>query len=396
MSAAPRLKVHHKFDSGAFGEVWVGEQVALNRKVAVKMIKVEMADQASAKAHALALANLNHHCIVTVHAFEEQFEFPDGQKFDVIVMEWLEGETLGKRLARGGISQEELIAITESTISGLRHMHSRNVFHGDLHAGNVIIGDSFIKIIDISAADQRSMSRFSTMTRETLAAIDVAYVAGNLRFCINRCTVDFGALHEEIAKLASVQSLDEIAAVVRALKEFDPEDFEVEAEELDDASAELDTLVLKLCGEKAVKGRFIGEIISTPEIVQMLEADGYAGQDILDAFEILGEQGYLGEGDATYRRFVQLSNYGMDTYLQHFYPDYDKAFRAVKVAVVRDGLQEDKAIAANIERELPVVQHFIEQLQSEYGCIVSRTNVGHEVVEIGAALRREMKGVTRQ
>ncbi len=49
------------------------------------------------------------------------------------------GETLGNRLIRGGITKEELISITESTISGLRHMHSRNVFHGDLHAGNVII-----------------------------------------------------------------------------------------------------------------------------------------------------------------------------------------------------------------------------------------------------------------
>ncbi len=75
MSSIPRLKVFKKFDSGAFGEVWVGEQVSLNRKVAVKVIKVEMADQAPAKAHALALANLNHHCVVTVHSLEEQFEF---------------------------------------------------------------------------------------------------------------------------------------------------------------------------------------------------------------------------------------------------------------------------------------------------------------------------------
>lgn len=396
MSIAQRLRVFNKFDSGAFGEVWVGEQVALNRKVAVKLIKVEMADQAPAKAHALALANLNHHCVVTVHAFEEQFEFPDGQIFDAIVMEWLEGETLGKRLARGGISKVELIAITESTISGLRHMHSRNVFHGDLHAGNVIIGDAFIKIIDVSATDQRSMSRFSTMTRETLTAIDVAYVAGNLRFCINRCSEDFSALYKEIEKLASVQSLEEVETILQSLKNFAPGDRENNEDEEVHGSAVLDTLVLKLCYEKAVTGRFIGEIISTPEIVQVLEADGNAGQDILDAFEILGEQGYFRDGDATHRRFVQLSKYGMDNCLRRFYPDYDRVFKAVKVTVVRDGLQEDQAIAVSIGRELPVVQHFIEQLQSDYGCTVSRTNMGHHVVEIGAALRREMKGVTWQ
>ena len=153
---------------------------------------------------------------------------------------------------------------------------------------------------------------------------------------------------------------------------------------------------MKLCYEKAVNGQFIGEIISTPEVVQILEADGYTGQDVLDAFEILGEQGYFGEGEASHRRFVQLSSFGMDACLRSFYPDYDRVFRGVKVAVVRDGLQEDKAIAMSIGRELPVVQHFIEQLQTDYGCTVSRTNMGHQVIEIGAALRRELKGVNKQ
>lgn len=396
MSSIPRLKVFKKFDSGAFGEVWVGEQVSLNRKVAVKVIKVEMADQAPAKAHALALANLNHHCVVTVHSLEEQFEFPDGQKFDAIVMEWLEGETLGNRLIRGGITKEELISITESTISGLRHMHGRNVFHGDLHAGNVIIGDSFIKIIDVSATVPHSMSRFSTMSRETLAARDVAYVAGNLRFCVNRCSEDFSALYKEIEKLASVQSLEEVETILQSLKDYDGGDRESSHGEEIAESVELDQLVLKLCYEKAVNGQFIGEIISTPDVVQILEADGYTGQDVLDAFEILGEQGYFGEGDASHRRFVQLSSFGMDACLRSFYPDYDRVFRGVKVAVVRDGLQEDKAIAMSIGRELPVVQHFIEQLQTDYGCTVSRTNMGHQVIEIGAALRRELKGVNKQ
>jgi hypothetical protein len=166
-------------------------------------------------------------------------------------------------------------------------------------------------------------------------------------------------------------------------------------EQGDDApeSEELDTIVLKLCFEKAINGRFIGEIISTPEIVQSLEAHGHESQDVLDTLEILGQEGCFKDGEAMHRRFLQLSSYGMDSCLRRFYPDYDKAFRAIKVAVVRDGLHDDMEIAASIGRELPVVQHFIELLQSDYGCIVSRTNMGHQIVEIGASLRREMKGV---
>lgn len=397
MSTAPRLRVHNKFNSGLYGEVWDGDQPTLgNRKVAVKVIKVEMADKASAKAHALALANLNHQNIVTVHAFEEDFALPNGQTVDAIVMEWLEGETLGQLISKGGMSPALVFRITDACIDAVRYMHSRGVFHGDLHGGNVIIGASFVKVIDVSAADQRSMARYSTITKAALASVDIAYVAGNLRMCLNRCNVDFTPLHKELEKLAHAQTLEDVEAVVRAIKGFDPEESEEEEiEEEDDEANELDALVLKACGETAVQGRFIGEIISTPKVVQQLEAGGYAADDVLDAFEILGEQGFFREGNARYQRFVQLSNYGMETYLQTFYSDYDMTFRAAKVAVIR-GLTNDKEIAADINRELPVVQHLIERLRSDYGCTVSSSNMGYQVVEIGAKLRREMKGVNRQ
>ena len=275
-------------------------------------------------------------------------------------------------------------------------MHSGNGAHGDLHAGNIIIGNSFIKIIDSSAPDPHSMSRFSTMTHENLAIMEVAYLAGYLRFCINRCSEDFIALYKEIEKLSIVRPLEEEGAILQSLKDRDVNNREnIEYVEVSE-SAELDTLVLKLCYEKAVNGRFISEIISTPEIVQVLETDGHAGQDILDAYEIVGEQGLFGERDASHRRFAQLSGLGMYTCLRRFYPDYDRVFRAVKIAVAIDGLQEDKAIAINIGQELPVVQHFIEQLQSKYGCTISHTIMGYQVVEFGAALRREMKGFSRQ
>lgn len=319
---------------------------------------------------------------------------PNGKRVDAIVMEWLEGETLGQLIKKGGMSPALIFKISDACIDALRHMHSRGVFHGDLHGGNVIISDSFIKVIDLSAADQRSMARYSTITKEALANVDICYVAGNLRLCLNRCTVDFGPLHKEIEKLAQVQTLEDIEDVVKVLKDFDPEKHEdKEIEEEDDGANEIDSLVLKACGEIAVQGSSIGEIISTPMIVEQLEAEGYGGEDVLDAFEILGEKGFFREGDARYQRFVQLSDDGMETYLQTFYRDYDKTFRAVKVAVIR-GLMNDKLIAADVKVELPVVQHLIGLLKSDYGCTVSSSNMGYEVVEISAKLRREMNGVT--
>lgn len=399
MSVAPRIRVHNKFNSGLYGEVWVGEQPLLaNRKVAVKVIKVEMADRATAIEHAQSLALLNHPNIVTVYSLENDVELPGvHNKVDALVMEWLEGQTLGQLIIKGGISPEDVFRTTEACIEAVRYMHSRGVFHGDLNPGNVIVGDSFVKIIDISVADQRSMSRYSTISKAILASVDVGYIAGNLRICLNRCTADYGPLHEEIEKLSLVKTLEDVEAIVNVIKEFDAEACEDdEVDEAEDVARELDDLVLKACGDIAVKGRFIGEIVSTPKVVEQLAAEGVSSEDVLDAFEILGEQGFFREGDARFRRFVQLSNFGMDTYLRSYYQDYEKAFRAVKIAVVRDSIMNDKMISASLGRELPVVQHFLIQLKDDYGCTVSSSNMGYEVVEIGARLRREMKGVTNQ
>jgi len=201
-------------------------------------------------------------------------------------------------------------------------MHGKNIYHGDLHAGNIIIGDSFVKIIDLSASDQRSISRFSTMTKDTLVAVDVASLAYNLRFSIHRCTTDFVRLYVETQKLACVQSIDEVDAILQKLKVFDAEHDVDEDEDTPEGIfgslgyTELDALVLKVCGDKVVNGRDVSEGLSCPDIVRQLIDEGQKESEIFDALEILGQQGVFREGDIRFKRFVQMSNYGVDIYLQ--------------------------------------------------------------------------------
>ncbi len=145
-------------------------------------------------------------------------------------MEWLEGETLGQLFAKGGISPELVIKITTPVSTLFATCMPVAYFTVTYTVENVIIGEDFIKVIDVSAADQRSMSRYSTISKEALAGIDVGYIAGNLRICLNRCTADYSPLQEEIDKLPYARTLDDVIEVLDALKSFDPDEYEGEEE----------------------------------------------------------------------------------------------------------------------------------------------------------------------
>lgn len=391
-----QFKLVRRHKSGAYGEVWQAEQVDLKRQVALKVIKVEWADTAPAKAHAMALASLNHPNIVTVHSLAE-VEI-DGQPSEAIVMEWLEGETYGDRLSRGALTKVELVHIMRCQIHAIRHMHANSVYHGDLHAGNVIIGDSFVKVIDISASDPSSVARFSTISRETLIAKDVASLAYNLRFGIYRCTTDFDPLCEEINKLASARSIEEVEVVLNALDAFDGAINEEYDEDDDDERyldqfdlGELDEKVFKYIGDAVIKGEDVSDPIGIDDLLKQLSKEDIEENDILDSIEILEDRHFFRESTARYHRYAQISVYGLNAYLNAFYPDYNETFKAVKFAIVKDKVTLDKNIAKHLQKPLPIVQHCLDLLEQEYGCSVSRHNMGWDVVTVSAKLRREVK-----
>ena len=104
-SKVGRYKIVSPVGEGGMGEVWRASDTSLDREVALKVLPAAFAEEAERRARfereAKLLASLNHPNIATLYGLEKI----EGQHF--LVMEFIEGEDLAERLARGFIPWEE-------------------------------------------------------------------------------------------------------------------------------------------------------------------------------------------------------------------------------------------------------------------------------------------------
>ena len=133
------------------GEVYRAQDTKLGREVAIKVLPEEASRDGERRARfereAKLLAALNHPCIATLHGLEES----EGRQF--LIMELVEGETLGERLARGRMSAEEAVPLFIRIAEGLEAAHEKGIIHRDLKPANIKIGpDGTPKILDFGLA----------------------------------------------------------------------------------------------------------------------------------------------------------------------------------------------------------------------------------------------------
>src|SRR6478735_4225615 len=126
---------------GAMGVTYRATDTALQRKVALKIIKTEIAER-SADARerfmreARAAAALRHENIATIHQFGMRFE--TGQYF--YVMELIEGETLEERVRRAGpLDARTTIGIAQQVTSALAAAEKHGLVHRDLKPANLML-----------------------------------------------------------------------------------------------------------------------------------------------------------------------------------------------------------------------------------------------------------------
>ncbi len=141
--------------AGGMGEVYRARDAKLNRDVAVKVLPDLFAADADRFARfereARALAALNHPGIAQIYGFEDR----------VLVMELVEGETLGEQLARRPLSWEEARPIAAQIAAALEFAHDRGIVHRDLKPANIkVTPDGLVKILDFGLA--KAMATDST------------------------------------------------------------------------------------------------------------------------------------------------------------------------------------------------------------------------------------------
>jgi tetratricopeptide (TPR) repeat protein len=136
------------------GEVYRAHDTRLGRDVALKVLNADLhsPDTRERLLHeARAAATLNHPNVASIYDVLEA----DGQLG--LVMEYVEGETLNVRLARGRLRTEELLPLVRQLLDGLAHAHEHGVIHRDLKPANLIVTpDGRLKILDFGIARVRA------------------------------------------------------------------------------------------------------------------------------------------------------------------------------------------------------------------------------------------------
>jgi serine/threonine protein kinase len=117
------------------GEVYKARDTRLDRTVAIKVLPAHLADDAEFRERfeqeARSISQLAHPNICTLHDI--------GQVADVhfLVLEFLEGETLADRLARGPLPVTTALRIASEIASALDQAHRLGIVHRDLKPGNI-------------------------------------------------------------------------------------------------------------------------------------------------------------------------------------------------------------------------------------------------------------------
>jgi serine/threonine-protein kinase len=132
---------------GGMGEVYEAEDTTLHRRIALKVIRHDVAAdpvrRARLEREATAAAMLNHPHIVTVYSLEED------QSRLFITMELVEGSTLADAIPPQGFALNRLLSISIQLADALNAAHTRGIIHRDLKPANVVITrNGMVKVLD--------------------------------------------------------------------------------------------------------------------------------------------------------------------------------------------------------------------------------------------------------
>jgi serine/threonine protein kinase/Tfp pilus assembly protein PilF len=164
-------RVTSQLGSGGMGVVYEAEDTSLGRRVALKFLPPELAQDGAAlerfQREARAASALNHPGICTVHAIDQH----DGQHF--IAMELLEGETLSERIRRGPFDPLALVDLGIQIADALESAHAKGIVHRDIKPANIFINArGQAKILDFGLA-KMELKRNPDLSEATAARDDL-------------------------------------------------------------------------------------------------------------------------------------------------------------------------------------------------------------------------------
>lgn len=148
-----QYEIREKLGSGGMGDVYKARDTKLNRFVAIKALPHGKAGDPERRRRFLQEAQsasaLNHPNIITIHDIVSH----GGGEY--LVMEHVQGKTLGQSIPRGGMPPDRVLDIGKQIASALAAAHKAGIIHRDLKPGNIMISDSgHVKLLDFGLAKQ--------------------------------------------------------------------------------------------------------------------------------------------------------------------------------------------------------------------------------------------------
>jgi len=146
-----QYRIVGKLGAGGMGIVYEAEDSQLSRRVALKFLPEELADDPDAvrrfEREAQTIAGLNHPHICTIYGIDEH----EGRKF--IAMECLEGVNLKVHMSRNTLETPEVVDIATQITLALEAAHTAGIVHRDIKPGNIVVGETGrVKVLDFGLA----------------------------------------------------------------------------------------------------------------------------------------------------------------------------------------------------------------------------------------------------
>jgi tRNA A-37 threonylcarbamoyl transferase component Bud32 len=179
LGSGERYRLVRRIAAGGMGEVWEADDTVLGRRVALKVLVEELANDHRATRRfvreARATARLDHPNVARVYDFGRHGGAP------FLVMELLEGETLAHRVAAGPLPPAEAARVAAAVADALDAAHQRGIVHRDVKPSNVMLTpDGDVKVMDfgIAAAADETHSTTGSGLYATVAYVSPERVAG--------------------------------------------------------------------------------------------------------------------------------------------------------------------------------------------------------------------------
>src|SRR5690349_19417832 len=151
------------------GEVYLANDTKLDRKVALKVLPAEVADDTEDRVRrfvqeAKAASALNHPNILTIYEIDEV----DSEQF--IATEFIDGDTLRDRIRRSAITPIEALEVGIQVASALSATHSVGIIHRDIKPDNIMLRhDGIVKVLDFGLAKLTRERERETPDTDSLA-----------------------------------------------------------------------------------------------------------------------------------------------------------------------------------------------------------------------------------